>query len=66
MTVDGKNEFMKKIYLPPKRGILSLVFVLYALLTLGNTFKYFEKVAAFYTIVFYGVILSLALDKVFL
>ena len=39
MTVDGKKEFIKRIYLPLKRGILSLVLVLYALLTLGNILK---------------------------
>ena len=39
MTVDGKKEFIKRIYLPLKRGILSLVLVLYALLTLGSILK---------------------------
>ena len=51
MTVDGKKEFMKKLCLPLKRGILSLVLVLYALLTLGsllNSYSVdFEKVAEF-------------------
>ena len=36
MTVHGKKEFMKKLYLPLKKGILSLVLVLYALLTVGS------------------------------
>ena len=36
ITVDGKKEFIKKWCLPLKRRILSLVLVLYALLTLGS------------------------------
>ena len=36
MTADGKKEFMKKLCLPLKRGILSLVLVLCALLTPGS------------------------------
>ena len=39
MTVDGKKEFIKKLCLPLKRGILSLVLILYALLTLESTLK---------------------------
>ena len=37
MTIDGKKEFTKKLSLLMKRGILSLVLVLYALLTLEST-----------------------------
>ena len=36
MTVDGKKEFKKKLYLPLKREILSLLLVLYVVLTLGS------------------------------
>ena len=36
MTVDGKKEFIKKICLSLKRGILQLILVLYAWLTLGS------------------------------
>ena len=38
-TIDRKKEFTKKLCLPLKRGILSLVLVLYALLTPGNILK---------------------------
>ena len=37
MTTDGKKEFIKKLSLLLKTGILSLVLVLYALLTLEST-----------------------------
>ena len=33
VTVDGKKKIIKKLCLPLKRGILSLVLVLYVLLT---------------------------------
>ena len=36
VTFDRKKEFIKKLCLPLKRGILSLVLVLYALLTLAG------------------------------
>ena len=36
MTVDGKKELKKKLYLPLKREILSLLLVLYVVLTLGS------------------------------
>ena len=36
MTVDGKKEFIKKLCLALKWGMLLLVLVLYALLTLGS------------------------------
>ena len=39
MTVDGKKRIYKKLCLPLKRGILSLVLVLYVLLTLGSILK---------------------------
>ena len=39
MTVDGKKRIYKKLCLPLKRGILSLVLVLYALLTLGSILR---------------------------
>ena len=39
MTVDGKKEFIKKLCLPLKRGILPLVLILRALLTLGSILK---------------------------
>ena len=75
ITVDGKKEFIKKLCLPLKWGILSLVLVLYALLMLGIILKWYsadwlwifwKRSRVFYTIVFYGVILYLVLDKVFL
>ena len=54
VTVDGKKIIPKKICLPLKRGMLLLVFVLYALLSAGSILKrcsgdwpYFEKVAEF-------------------
>ena len=54
VTVDGKKIIPKKICLPLKRGMLLLVFVLYALLSPGSILKrssgdwpYFEKVAEF-------------------
>ena len=61
MSVDGKKEFIKKLCLPLKRGILSLVLVMissciicFAKATKYSkeipwrlTFKYFEKVAEF-------------------
>ena len=39
MRVDGKKEFIKKLCLPLKRGIISLILVLYALLTPGSVLK---------------------------
>ena len=39
MTVEGKKEFIKKLCLSLKRVILSLVLVLYPLLTLGSILK---------------------------
>ena len=39
MTVDGKKEFIKKLCLPLKRGIFSLVLLLYVLLTLVSILK---------------------------
>ena len=39
MTVDGKKEFLKKLCLALKWGMLLLVLVLYALLTLGSIQK---------------------------
>ena len=39
MTVDGKKEFIKKLRLPLKSGMLLLVLVLYALLILGSILK---------------------------
>ena len=39
MTGDRKKEFIKKLCFPLKRGILSLVLVLYALLMLGRILK---------------------------
>ena len=39
MTADGKKLISKKLCLPLKRGILPLVLVLYALLTLGSILK---------------------------
>ena len=60
MSVDGKKEFIKKLCLPLKRGILSLVLMIssciicFAKATKYSkeipwrlTFKYFEKVAEF-------------------
>ena len=42
MTVDGKKEFIKKLCLALKRGII-LVLVLYALLTLGSVLKRYSR-----------------------
>ena len=39
MTVEGKKEFIKKLCLSLKRVTLSLVLVLYPLLTLGSILK---------------------------
>ena len=39
VTVDGKKIIPKKIRLPLKRGMLLLVFVLYALLSPGSILK---------------------------
>ena len=43
MTVDRKKEFLIKICLPLKRGILLLVLVLYALLTLLSILKRYSR-----------------------
>ena len=39
MTVDRKNKFLKKLYLPLKRGMLLLVLILHALLMLVSILK---------------------------
>ena len=70
MTVDRENKFLKKLYLPLKRGMLLLVLILHALLMLVSILKRYSGDWPLNilksTIVFYGVILSLVLDKVFL
>ena len=67
VTRDRKKEFIKKLCLALKTGILSLVLVLYV-----SARKHSEWILqrltlsrVFCTIVFYGVILSLVLGKVF-
>ena len=57
ITVDGKNEFLKKVCLALKRGILSILFhVLYTVLLVGTLsnrmlggliFSYLKEIAKF-------------------
>ena len=43
MTVDKKEEFLKKLCLPLKRGMLLLALVLYTLLTLESILKRYSR-----------------------
>ena len=74
MTVDEKKRIYKKILFTTKEGnlIISSCIIWFANARMYSeeifrrlTLKYFEKVAEVPTIVFYRVILSLVLNKVF-
>ena len=74
MAVDVKKEFLIKVMSTTEEGnvFISSCIIYFAnarkhseVMLRGETIKYFEKVAVFYTIVFYGIILSMFLYKAF-